>query len=57
MVDELGQTPLHYAAQYGPPQLVRALIQAGANPDMMDKNGMTPVDLAKGKEIESLFYR
>ena len=57
MVDELGQTPLHYAAQYGPPQLVKALIQAGANPNMMDKEGNTPVDLAKGKEIESLFYR
>ena len=57
MVDELGQTPLHYAAQFGPPQLVRDLIRAGANPDMLDKNGMTPADLAKGKEIESLFYR
>ena len=57
VVDELGQTPLHYAAQYGPPKLVRALMQAGANREMMDKNGMTPVDLAKGKEMESLLYR
>ena len=57
VVDEVGQTPLHYAAQHGPPELVRALLQAGANREMMDKNGMTPVDLAKGKEIESLMYK
>jgi len=45
--DELGWTPLHYAARLNFPEIVRVLLDANADPDLKDKvNGMTASDLA-----------
>ncbi|XP_070565863.1 putative ankyrin repeat protein RF_0580 [Ptychodera flava] len=57
-VDEYGCTPLHFAA-IGQDCLesVRLLLSAGADPNMRNKNGKTPMDLAvdgKRKEVVSL---
>ena len=45
-----GQTPLHIAAQCS--QLLRVLeclLAAGANPRFTDRNGKSPLDLAKAE--------
>lgn len=52
--DVLGNTPLHYAALYGPPNAVELLLQAGASPNARNGEGVTPflcgaTDLAKTK--------
>ncbi len=52
-VDGLGRTPLHYAAEMGFDKIVRALVEAGAPLDAKDKDGRTPADLARGRELTS----
>lgn len=42
--DERGRTPLHYAAVTGHHRVVRALLVAGANPELFDHDGYRPVD-------------
>ncbi|PSN43688.1 hypothetical protein C0J52_19462 [Blattella germanica] len=50
-----GQTALHYAASCGHVEIVRYLLDNGANPNVADSDGMLPVDVASGSEIvESL---
>lgn len=56
VVDGLGQTALHYAAQFGPARLVRNLLRKGANRDVRDQNGMTPADLATDDDISTMLY-
>ncbi|XP_059475096.1 inhibitor of Bruton tyrosine kinase isoform X2 [Neocloeon triangulifer] len=43
---ESGYTPLHRSLFYGQVDVAVALIQMGANPLMVDKEDMTPIDLA-----------
>ncbi len=49
-----GITPLHNAVRsmHGNDQTITALLEAGANPDIPDKKGLTPINIAiaKGKE-------
>jgi uncharacterized protein len=40
-----GMTALHVAAQRGQADLVRYLLQKGANPELVDANGHKPIDL------------
>lgn len=40
-----GMTALHVAAQSGRADLVRYLLERGANPAIADSNGRTPIDL------------
>src|SRR5690606_4325090 len=40
--DNDGWSPLHYAVIGGPPENVRALLAAGADPDWQDKSGRSP---------------
>jgi hypothetical protein len=40
-----GMTALHVAAQSGRADLVRYLLERGANPAIADSNGRTPLDL------------
>lgn len=47
--DENGWTPLHHAARLGHTEIVKALVEGGADPALRDKvNGATPLDFAKG---------
>ena len=39
-------TPLHLAALYGQPKVMRLLVEAGANVDAYDSEGNTPLLLA-----------
>ena len=44
--DELGETPLHEAAQSnGNPDVITVLLEAGADPRAQDELGRTPVSL------------
>ena len=43
-----GTTALHAAAQAGRTDLVRYLLEKGANPEMVDSNGRKAIDLAGG---------
>lgn len=45
-VDVHGSSVLHYAAWYGEIAMIEALIQHGANLNVQDNNGFTPLDLA-----------
>jgi ankyrin repeat protein len=44
-----GQTPLHGAAFWGWNDAVKFLVERGADLNVKDRNGMTPVDAALGK--------
>jgi ankyrin repeat protein len=46
MVDRLGRTELHYCASDGDVMGVRDLIDGGADPNVSDKNGFTPLHFA-----------
>jgi ankyrin repeat protein/serine/threonine protein kinase len=41
------QTPLHRAAEWGRPQIMQALLAAGADPNSRDDDGKTALDIAK----------
>ena len=43
--DKEGTSALHGAAQSGRPDLVRYLLEKGANPELLDANGKKPIDL------------
>jgi ankyrin repeat protein len=43
-----GMTALHVAVQSGNTNLVRYLLEKGANPDIADGNGRKPIDLISG---------
>lgn len=45
-VNNIGETPLHLAANYADIEVTKTLISAGANVNLVDKNGKTPLDLA-----------
>lgn len=51
--DERGRSPLHRAAEMSL-ACCQALLQAGADPLDMDKEGMTPLDLASGDRLALL---
>jgi cytohesin len=45
--EKTGLTPLHAAAFRGDPDIVRLLLDAGANPTIKDANGHVPKDWAQ----------
>ena len=47
--DEHGSTPLHRAAAYGHPSIVKALLDAGAKLDARTEEGKTPFDVISSK--------
>ena len=48
LVDELGNTPLHYAAKYGYLEIVKAIVEKGINVkiNIENKDKLSPVALA-----------
>lgn len=43
---------LHYAACFGRPAIARVLLRHGANPDLRDEDGKTPLDKARERSDE-----
>ena len=43
---------LHYAACFGRPQIARTLLKYGANPELRDEDGNTPLDKARERNDE-----
>lgn len=43
---------LHYAACFGRPQIACVLLRFGANPDLRDEDGKTPLDKARERNDE-----
>ena len=43
---------LHYAACFGRPQIAKVLLRYGANPDLRDEDGKTPLDKARERNDE-----
>ena len=48
-MDNAGNNPLHFAAKFGNPDTVRALLAAGADVDRCDDELDTPLALAAGE--------
>jgi ankyrin repeat protein len=48
-----GMSALHVAAQGGKLDVVRYLLDKGANPELMDSNGKKPIDLSEGARASS----
>ena len=46
-VDLMGQTPLHYAARANNAEIVELLLDKGADPSIMNDEGVTPADTAR----------
>ncbi|KAK4282898.1 hypothetical protein QN277_014223 [Acacia crassicarpa] len=54
-----GATPLHIAADNGNPEFINCLLKAGADPNVIDEDGMKPIQVAalrgNRKAVEILF--
>ena len=44
-----GATALHHAASNSETRVVRLLLEAGANPTLLDEGGQTPLDVARSR--------
>jgi len=44
--DRFGNTPLHWAAAYGPEELVKSLLDMRADPNIRNSDGVTPLHWA-----------
>ena len=47
-------TPLHAAAEAGRPEIVRLLLDCGADPLAVDADGRVPADLAEDPDVRSI---
>lgn len=57
IIDIKGQTPLMLAAQAGDAELVKIMLEAGANPDLQDIKGMTALhSAAKSNSVACVSY-
>ncbi len=53
-VDNMGRTPLHYAVLRANVGYIKQLLSLGANPDILDKAGLSPSIMAADSKIESV---
>ena len=60
VIDEFGNTPLHYALHYGHVDVVKLLLESGANLHCHNHKGKTPLDLLETalakKRIDEVTY-
>lgn len=56
IVDENGDTALHYSAQFVQPRVMRLLLDAGANPNIQDKWKQTPLTMCASEHRRDGFY-
>ena len=55
--DEAGRTPLYVACQYGNIDIVKALLEQDADPEIANRNGYTPLMVAREeKNYPCLLY-
>ncbi len=54
--DNIGYTPLHYAAYHGHLEIVRFLLKGGADPKLRDKKGQTPLALATERGLTAIVH-
>ena len=52
-----GRTALHYAAIKNNTEIVKSLLEKGANPEARDNFDLTPVQYCKDKKISELFIK
>lgn len=52
MVTGQRSSSLHYAACFGRPAIAKVLLRHGANPDLRDEDGKTPLDKARERVDE-----
>lgn len=61
-IDDHGNTPLHYAVGHTPygakyvsqPEIIKGLLDAGADPKLKNRRGFKPVDVADKQGVETL---
>jgi len=54
---EMGRTTLHSAAREGHTEVIELLIAKGADVNVKDKDGTTPLDMADDKETADLLRK
>ena len=52
--NNMGNTPLHWAAVHNSCETAKALISGGADVNMENKQGITPLEVAEAKGYSSL---
>lgn len=57
IVDELGNTPLHYTVHTGSKEVTNLLLSHGADPNWQNKKGKTPLHIAIGVDNDYLVRR
>jgi len=55
IMDDKGNTPLHYATQRGHSRLVKMLVDHGANIHLENRDGYSPVDLSRNRNSRKIF--
>jgi 26S proteasome non-ATPase regulatory subunit 10 len=55
--DSVANTPLHLACEEGHGDTAVLLIEHGADPDILNKDSQTPIDLCATKQVRSYIER